>query len=220
MIKNIIFDIDGTLANTSSDIINSFNYALKKNGFKKKINFKKFKKVANNGSLNVIQKISRKKNINTKKINDDFLKHYQKNICIKTKLKKNVKPFLKYCKKKKIKLFVSTNKLENNAKLLLKKLKINNYFLFVAGSNTFKYKKPNFLHLHEMKKRFGFLKNETIFVGDTEIDSLLAKNFKIKFVLFKNGYTNVNPKKMKFDISISNYSKLRTYIDNLLQNSK
>ncbi len=36
MIKNIIFDIDGTLANTSSDIINSFNYALKKNGFKKK----------------------------------------------------------------------------------------------------------------------------------------------------------------------------------------
>lgn len=220
MIKNIIFDIDGTLANTSSDIINSFNYALKKNGLKKKINFKEFKKVANNGSLSLIQKITRKKNINTKKINDDFLKHYQNNICIKSKLKKNVKPFLRFCKKKKIKLFISTNKLEHNAKLLLKKLKINNYFLFVAGSDTFKYKKPNFLHLHQMKRKFSFLKKETIFVGDTEIDSLLAKNFKIKFVLFKNGYTNVNPKKIKFDISISNYSKLETYIDNFLQNSR
>ena len=30
MIKNIIFDLDGTLANTSLDIIESVNYALKK----------------------------------------------------------------------------------------------------------------------------------------------------------------------------------------------
>ena len=57
MIKNIIFDIDGTLANTSADIINSFNYSLKKNGLKIKINFRKFKKVANLGSLHLIKKI-------------------------------------------------------------------------------------------------------------------------------------------------------------------
>ena len=36
-----------------------------------------------------------------------------------------------------------------------------------------------------MKKKFGFSKKETILVGDTEIDSLLAKNFKIKFILLK-----------------------------------
>ena len=35
MIKNIIFDLDGTLANTSKDIIDSLNYSLKKIGFKK-----------------------------------------------------------------------------------------------------------------------------------------------------------------------------------------
>ena len=38
MIKNIIFDLDGTLANTSEDIIDSLNFALKRIGFSKKIN--------------------------------------------------------------------------------------------------------------------------------------------------------------------------------------
>ena len=217
MIKNIIFDIDGTLANTSADIINSFNYSLKKNGLKIKINFRKFKKVANLGSLHLIKKIVGKKNVCSKKINNDFLEHYKNNICIKSNLKKNVKSFLKFCKKNKIKLFISTNKLETNAILLLKKLKINNYFLFVAGSDTFKYKKPNFKHLQQLRKKFCFLKKETIFVGDTEIDSILAKNFKVKFVLFRNGYTDVNPKKLDYEIAISDYKKLQSYLENLIK---
>ena len=215
MIKNIIFDIDGTLADTSADIISSFNYSLKKNGFKKKINFQNFKKIANKGSLYLIQEVIGKKNIHSKKINNDFLKHYENNICIKSKLRKNLKIFLEYCKKNNIKLFISTNKLEKIAKLLLKKLKINNYFLFIAGSDTFKYKKPNYLHLQQLKKKFCFLKKETIFIGDTEIDSLLARNFKIKFILFKNGYTTVNPKKLDYEIAISDYDKLQSYVENL-----
>ena len=36
MLKNIIFDLDGTLADTSSDIISSVNYSLKKKKLKKK----------------------------------------------------------------------------------------------------------------------------------------------------------------------------------------
>ena len=104
---------------------------------------------------------------------------------------------------------------EKIAKLLLKKLKINNYFLFIAGSDTFKHKKPNYLHLQKLKKKFHFLKKETIFVGDTEIDSLLAKNFKIKFILLRNGYTNVDPQKLNYEIAISDYNKLQSYIENL-----
>ena len=63
-------------------------------------------------------------------------------------------------------------------------------------------------------KKFGFLKNQTIFVGDTEIDSFLAKNFKIKFILLKNGYTNIDPKKIRYDMVITNFKKLQSYIEN------
>ena len=42
----------------------------------------------------------------------------------KSRLKKNVPQLLKLCKRKKIKLFISTNKSGRNAKLLLKKLEL------------------------------------------------------------------------------------------------
>ncbi|WP_261668091.1 HAD hydrolase-like protein [Anaerococcus sp. HMSC065G05] len=32
MIKNIIFDLDGTISKSASGILNAFEYALKKNG--------------------------------------------------------------------------------------------------------------------------------------------------------------------------------------------
>ena len=37
MIKNIIYDLDGTLINSSEDIINSFNFALEKNNIKTRV---------------------------------------------------------------------------------------------------------------------------------------------------------------------------------------
>ena len=101
MIKNIIFDIDGTLVETSEDIIDSLNASLMNFGFKKKINFTKFKKVANKGSIHMIKEVLGKNNKKEKEINNFFLKYYETNICNKSKLKRNVLDFLKFCKKKK-----------------------------------------------------------------------------------------------------------------------
>ncbi len=212
MIKNIIFDIDGTLAETSEDIIGSLNTSLKIFGFKKKINFTKFKKVANKGSIHMIKEVLGKNNKKEKEINNFFLKYYETNICNKSKLKSNVLDFLKFCKKKKIKLFISTNKLEKNAKLLLKKLKILHFFDFVAGSDTFNYKKPNILHLKNLNKSCNFKKNETIFIGDTEVDSKAAENYNIKFVLIKNGYTTLRTKQINYNFCVSNFDELRSIL--------
>lgn len=208
MIKNIIFDLDGTLANTHKDIIFSLNYALNKAGVEKKINFKKFKNIANRGSFYMIKKISNKKTRFNKKINDHFLDHYKLNICNKTTIKKGVINFLKKCKKKKICLYVSTNKKQQYAKLVLKKLKLINFFKFVAGSDTFKYQKPNPLHLEALRNKFNFKKNQTVFIGDTEVDSKLADQFNIKFILVKNGYTNLRISQIKSDFKIVNYSNI------------
>ena len=214
MIRNIIFDIDGTLADTSSDIIASTNYSLKQKGLSKSLNLKSFKAVANKGSVEMFKKLLGK-NINKKLIVDlnyFFLSHYKKNICVKSKLKKNVLSFLKQCKKKKIRLFVSTNKSEKNAKLLLKKLKILKYFKFIAGSDTFNHKKPSALHLNMLHKKFFIKKDQTVLVGDTEVDSTLAKNFKIKFIIIKKGYTTLKPFDISSDVMISDFSQITQFL--------
>ena len=40
MIRNIIYDLDGTIINSSKDIVNSFNYAFKVNNLKIRIDNK------------------------------------------------------------------------------------------------------------------------------------------------------------------------------------
>ena len=64
MIKNIIYDLDGTLINSSKDIINSFNYAFKINNIKTKVNNEYFLNNANLGSKYFIQNAIKKKKIN------------------------------------------------------------------------------------------------------------------------------------------------------------
>ena len=61
MIKNIIYDLDGTLINSSKDIINSFNYAFKINNIKTKVNNQYFLNNANLGSKYFIQNAIKKK---------------------------------------------------------------------------------------------------------------------------------------------------------------
>ena len=148
-----------------------------------------------------------------KEINDFFLRYYRSNICRKSKLKTHVLDFLKFCKKKNIQLLVSTNKLEENAKLLLMKLKILKFFNFVAGSDTYKFKKPNVFHFQYLKKKYNFKKKETILIGDTEVDSKAAKNFNIRFVLIKNGYTTLKPSQINSDFCVSDYRDLRSILD-------
>ena len=216
MIKNIILDLDGTLADTASDIITSLKHALKKKNIYKKLNLRIFKGIANKGSVYMVKKFigSEKKKLIIE-INDIFLDHYQKNICIKSKLKKNVLFFLNDCKKKKFKLFVSTNKSEKNARLLLKKLNILKFFKFVAGSDTFFCRKPNPIHLEMLKKKFGFKKKQSIYIGDTEIDANLAKSFKIKFILIKNGYTSISHTNISSDFTVSNFTQISSVLKKL-----
>ena len=174
---------------------------------KKKINKKIFINSANQGSRHMIMQIIKAGNKKINEINTIFLNHYRNNICIKSKIKKNLKNFLKYSQREKIRLFVSTNKSEKNAKILLTKLKILKYFKFVIGYETFQQQKPNPKHLKCLQKKFSFKKDETLMVGDSEIDFKLAKNFNIRFIFVRNGYTNKSSLKKLSDYHFSNYTK-------------
>jgi len=216
MLKNIIFDLDGTIVLTAGDIIFSLNYALKNAGIKKKVKYKDFKKVASKGSVKMIQNVLNKSSYKSiKKINHLFLQHYQRNICVKSRLKENVPQLLKLCKGKKIKLFVSTNKSEKNAKLLLKKLDILDYFFFVAGSNTFKFIKPNPIHLKTLYKKFKIDKNQSIMIGDSKIDSECAKKNGTKFILVKNGYTNIHHNKIFSNFKVNTFKEIIQIVKSL-----
>ena len=120
----LIFDLDGTLIDSKKDIINSFNYAFKKNKLDL-IDNSFFLKNASKGSTYFIKKNIKKinlQNISITKINNDFINHYSKNCVQNTVYKKGLIKFLKQSKKNYINI-ISTNKKKSYCSKNLQKFK-------------------------------------------------------------------------------------------------
>ena len=213
----LIFDLDGTIIDSKKDIINSFNFAFKKNNLKL-INEAFFLKNASRGSDYFIKKNFKKKNIKRSfidKINRDFISHYYKNCTKNTTCKKGLKIFLKKKKKNYVNI-ITTNKKKKIAEKICKKLNIFSYFDQIFGSDTLLNKKPSKKHLDEILKKYNFNKSKILIFGDSEVDYKLSSHYKIKYILVKNGYTNKTYNQIKHNLLINDYNNLLKIVNELL----
>ena len=221
----ILFDLDGTLVDTAPDLMHAHNHVMKKFGYKSKSD-NEIKALIGKGAGTMIGRSlwnSAKielKSIKEKKIKEnmvkEFIDFYGKNILIKSQLIGGLNNFLTWCKNKNISMAVCTNKQEHLAVDLLKKIKINSYFDYVAGCNTFDYCKPDPRHLTSVVEIIGGNLKKTIMVGDSEVDALSAQNASIPFVLLEDGYTNKNSDEIKHDHLIKDYTNFEKIIENYL----
>ena len=127
-----------------------------------------------------------------KQMVDEFIDFYGKNIINQSTLINGVLDFLKWCKDKKISMAVCTNKQEHLAIDLLKKIKIYDYFEYVAGSNTFDYCKPDPRHLTSVVEILDGDVKKSLMIGDSETDANAAKAADMPVILLENGYTEKN----------------------------
>ena len=212
--KILVFDLDGTLINSHNDIIDSFNYAFKKN--KCRIIDKNFFLInANKGSKYfIIKNLADNEKYKMESINSDFIYHYKKNCLNKTKVKTGVKNFLKWSANSYINV-ISTNKSEFLSKKILKKLKLIKYINKIFGNDTLEYQKPDPRHLKKILKIFKIKnKEDCFFFGDSDIDSIMAKKSKVKFIFVDGGYVSSDKKILKNYI-IKNFKNARTALLNI-----
>ena len=142
--------------------------------------------------------------------------HYAKNIDKGSRPIKGVVNFLKWAQSEKIPMAVCTNKQERLAVDLLKKIKLSEYFHYIAGCDTFDFNKPDPRHLTNVVEILGGNINKTIMVGDSEVDSQSANNAKIPFILVEDGYTEKNTDQIPHDISIKNFLNFKKIIEKYL----
>ncbi len=206
-IFTILFDLDGTLVDTAPDLMDAHNHVMKKFNLHRK-DLKDIKHLAGRGAWIMMQR-SFKEDIKDEKIKKEMLKefidHYSKNIDKKSKPIAGVVDFLKWAKSKNISMGICTNKQERLAVDLLKKIKLFDFFEYIAGSDTFAFNKPDPRHLTDVIEIIGGDLKKTIMVGDSEVDSLSASNAKIPFVLIENGYTEKSSKEIPHDILIKDF---------------
>ena len=194
----ILFDLDGTLADTAPDLMMAHNHVMKKFGYNTK-SIDEIKEYVGKGAAVMIGRSvwgeARKElsKITDKKIKkemvEEFLLFYKKNIVVKSKLINGVYEFLKWAKSNNISMGVCTNKQEHLAVDFLKKIKIYDFFEYVAGRNTFDYCKPDPRHLTSTIEIMNGDIRKSLMIGDSENDADAAKSAGIPMILLEDGYT-------------------------------
>ena len=200
-IFTILFDLDGTLVDTAPDLMRAHNHVMKKFGYPTK-STQEIRNLVGQGAGAMLGRSiwgQAKKEFGKvqdekvkKEMVDEFVDYYGKNIINESTLINGVREFLIWSKEKNISMAVCTNKQENLAIDLLRKIGIYDYFEYVAGSNTFDFCKPDPRHLTNVVEIMGGDLNKCIMIGDSETDANAGKNAGIPVILLEDGYTEKN----------------------------
>jgi len=223
--KAILFDLDGTLVETAPDLMAAHNHVMEKYGYEKKplgdIRYLAgrgaaamlLRSVDSQGHLNNQNKIDE---LTHKEMTKEFIDFYAANISKTSVVNEGVVEFLDWCKDKKIHLAVCTNKMEHLAIKLLKEIKLYDYFDFIAGADTFNYRKPDPQHLTSILEILNIPIKNSNMVGDSETDADAAKAAKIKFILVKGGYTEKNYDQIFNDHLIDTFKEIQPITQKIL----
>ncbi len=197
----ILFDLDGTLVDTAPDLMHAHNHVMKKFGYPTKTTDEIRNLVGQGAGAMLGRSIWGQAKKEIGKVQDEnikkemikvFVDFYGKNIVNESKLIKGVKEFLIWSKENKISMAVCTNKQENLAIDLLKKIGIYDFFEYVAGHNTFDYCKPDPRHLTSVVEILNGDIKKTLMIGDSETDANAARDAGIPLILLEDGYTEKN----------------------------
>ncbi len=221
----ILFDLDGTLVDTAPDLMKAHNHVMKKFGYKTKTT-DEIRAIVGKGARALLGRSiwgEAKKEfgkIEDENIKDEmvkeFIDYYGKNIINESKLINGVEEFLKWCSSKKISMGVCTNKQEHLAIDLLKKIKIYDYFEYVAGGNTFEVCKPDPKHLTNIVEILNGDLKKTLMIGDSENDTIPAKEASIPVILLDNGYTEKNVDEIYYDHLVEDFIGIEKIVSQYL----
>ena len=189
-ISLVIFDLDGTLIDSTSEIGFVVNSALKKNGFPERPKEFYIKNIGS-GIADLLQKSLPDANANIKDIKEILLevkKLYSIHLNKKSKVFDGVYEILDFLKKKNIHIAIVTNKLHKLA-LRCVNFFFNDYGIITIGAEHKFDRKPSPNATLEIINLYTIKPEESIFIGDSHIDIKTAKNANIKSggVLWGNG---------------------------------
>jgi phosphoglycolate phosphatase len=208
----LIMDFDGTLTDSIPPAIVAVQKMVKKLGrpFKTKEQINKY---VGYGEIPLIEgSIGSKDPGLMKKAMKAYEAIYMKEGLQKVVLYPHIREFLEYFKNKP-KIIVS-NKKDIFIKMILKNLKLSNYFKEVHGGDTMPCLKPDPYAINMMIKKYRVPKDRVLFIGDMTVDIETGKNAGVRTCAVTYGFDSVDKlKKRKPDIMIDDLMELKGLIE-------
>ena len=218
--RTIVYDLDGTLADTAEDLIATLNWLLKREGLEP-IGVESARSLVGAGARALIRRgfLASGRSVEAPKLETlftDYLDHYDAHIADRTKLYPGVEKALCAFARSGVRQAVCTNKIESSAKLLIAKLGIAERFAFICGQDTFGVGKPNAKPLLETIAAAGGSAERAILVGDSATDIRCARAANVRVIAVAYGYADVPVAQLEPDRVIAHFDELAAACDAVL----
>ncbi|MDX1808803.1 MAG: HAD family hydrolase [Sulfurospirillaceae bacterium] len=210
MIRSIIFDMDGTLLDSSFAMTCTVNHIRESLGLEP-ISKEYLEFHINQPDIDLPMKFYGVKEY-TQAHHELFRKHYIQNSNLYVQPYVGARELLQFLKNKNITLSIATNASDFFAKHMLANCDMLDYFDFIVGANNVKNRKPEPDMFHHIIENSSIDTKQSIVIGDSIKDELAAKNADIEFLFADWGYGTSDTAKIK----IQNIDKLRDYLQDIL----
>lgn len=193
-VKLIIFDLDGTLIDSSVDITNAINHAITPYSIEP-LTPKETISLVGEGIMRLMERIIENKksqdrqqlqSIDRDVLVSKFLEYYSEHLLDNTTIYPGVKEMLEGLKG--YKKAVISNKRETLSVKLLNDLGLLQYIELVVGSDTTPERKPSPLPILYVLSKLNINNREAVIVGDSNFDIEAGKRANIKTIGVTYGY--------------------------------
>lgn len=177
MLKAVLFDLDGTLADTLTDLATSVNHALSHFGFPTH-ETEKYKYFVGNGMSVLVTRVLPEDKRDKKthaEVKTEFLSHYAKHYADNTRVYSGLPEVVSTLKEKGIKVAVVTNKAHAAAIDVVKKLYPDTFDIVLGQKEGVPTKPAPDMPL-EVMRQLGVKPEECAFVGDSGPDAATGVN--------------------------------------------
>lgn len=191
--RAVIFDLDGTLADTAPDLMHATNQILAESG-REHVTLAQVRDFVGHGARALIARGFKAtgepvSEAEIEPLYRRFIDFYSANIAEGSTLFPGVRPVLERCRAEGIVLGVCTNKLEGLSVQLLEALDASHYFGAIVGPDTIGIAKPDPAPYRETLKRLGGRHLRSLMVGDSETDIKTARAAGVPAIGVTFGYT-------------------------------
>lgn len=215
MIKAVLFDLDGTVADTAPDLGAALNHTRATRGLSP-LPLASIRPQASHGSKGLL-KLGL--GIDTDHpdfipLRDIFLDYYEHNICVHTTLFDGINELITELEQQNIIWGIVTNKPERFTAPLMKELQLDQRAAVIVSGDTCEHSKPHPAPMLHACKHIGIDSTECIYLGDDLRDIQAAHAANMRGYIAAYGYIDphINLNDWQADGEINHPSLLKSFI--------
>ncbi len=221
--RTAVFDLDGTLADTSADLIAAANATFEEAGWGRPLEASADAAIAFRGGRAMLAAGFQRRPAadfdhaaEADRLYPVLLEHYRTGIDAQTRLYDGVEAALDALDAEGWALAVCTNKPVALADLLLDRLGLAPRFRAVLGADSLDVRKPDPRHLLETIARAGGRREAAVLVGDTVTDRDAARAAEVPCILVSFGPDGTGVETLEPEALLAHYRDLGPLLDRLV----